>query len=294
MCILIYFFSSIFIFQQKYPTKKPSVSQNGQVKCDNQGTDLTIPVNGELVRKLIEQDFGSIDELAIEWEERVVSGRQRVGRARDRSTIYRWIDRGLPSKQNDVFGFASVLGVDPLAILKIDGQYIQKNFGRERRSFQLGLVNRTPLSPFWPIYFPSPEWPNQEIAHNFYGRPWFIQDFMHDASATPSAYAAVYLSLQNTGHTMAPKIYHFAYRRRNARDGMWRPYGTVIGYQDSVSLVSENGDYQSLSDERSNKLIVAETHFGPGSAEFRIAALHDFCVQINVPSEERVAVRFVA
>jgi hypothetical protein len=40
--------------------------------------------------------------------------------------------------------------------------------------------------------------------------------------------------------------------------------------------------------------VVAETWFGPGPAEFRVAALHEFEVTVQVPSEERGVVRFLA
>lgn len=254
---------------------------------------MTIPLRKELVLALIERRFQSVDGLVVEWGERVASGTQKVGRARDRSTIYRWIEKGLPSTRNDIFGFASVLDVDPVGILDIDGAFVQNHFGRERRLFQIGLTQLSRLSPFWPIYIPGPTWPNEEIAHHFYGRSWCTRDFTHDPSVIANVYVAVHLSATTNGEPVTPRTYHFAYRRLGAQDGMWRPFGTVIGLHNAVRLVSENGDYQEVSDERSSSVVVAETFFGPGPAEFRVASLHDFRVRIETPSKGQTSVRFV-
>lgn len=119
---------------------------------------MAIPLNKDLVRRLIGQRFGSVDALVVEWEERVASGRQRVGRARDRSTVYRWIEKGLPSKQDDVFGFAGVLDVDPVGILAIDaiidertfekrfyGKPVPQSFRCVVHSSDTGLVHDLPI-----------------------------------------------------------------------------------------------------------------------------------------------------
>lgn len=254
---------------------------------------VAIPLNKELVRALIKRRFQSVGELVVEWEERVRAGSQKVGRARDSKTIYRWIERGLPSRRSDIFGFASVLDVDPVAIVDINDTFIQKHFGKERRLFQVGLANLSLLSPFWPLYVPSQMWPNDEIANSFYGRSWFTQDFAHDPTVVANVYAAVRLTTTANDDPAIPRAYHFAYRRSSAHDGMWRPYGTVIGMQNKVRLISENGDYQELADERSSSEVVAETYFGPGPAEFRIAALHAFAASVEVPVVDPKSVRFV-
>lgn len=255
---------------------------------------MPIPLNQDLVRELIDQRFGSVDDLVVEWEARVASRIQRVGRPRDRSTIYRWIEKGLPTRRNDIFGFAGVLDVDPVAMLDIDIAYIERVFPRERRLFQLGYANQSPLSPFWPIFVPGPAWPDEEIAQNYYGRSWCTKEFVHDLSQTTDDYAAVYLQTMVETDLGEPRTYHFAYRRHGARDKMWRPYGTVVGYRNKVRLVSESGDFQEVSDDRSSTLVVAETHFGKGPAEFRIASLHEFELRFEVPSRETNCVQFLA
>lgn len=254
---------------------------------------MAIPLNKDLVRRLITQRFGSVDALVVEWEERMASDRRRTGRARDRSTVYRWIERGLPSKRDDVFDFASLLDVDPVGILDLEAIHEERIFEKERRLFQRGQERLARLSALWPIYVPGPAWPDEEIAQTYYGRPWFVQEFEHDPAKISDVYAAVYLSVPAHGDPSTPRTYHFAYRRTGARDGMWRPYGTVIGLQNEVCLLSESGDYQRLRDTRSSWTVVAETYFGPGPAEFRIASLHDFDMLASSPSREKSCVRFV-
>ncbi len=254
---------------------------------------MAIPLNQELLHRLIEQRFGSVDELVVEWEERVASGVQRFGHARDRSTIYRWIERGLPRKRDDIFGLTGVLDIDPVAILDLSIEYIERVLPRERRLLQLGQATQSFFAPFWPIFTPGPAWPDNEVAENFYGRTWSAQEFVHDLSETTGDYAAVYLETTAELTFSEPRTYHFAYRRLGARDQMWRPYGSVVGFKDKVRLISESGDFQEVLDGRSSECVVVDTYFGTGSAEFRVASIHVFKVHVNVPSTDKNCVRFV-
>lgn len=249
------------------------------------GRAVAIPIKRELVRSLIKRRFGSVDGLAAEWEERLSRGTQAAGRARDRSTIYRWLERGLPSNKDDLFGFAAVLDVDPVALLDIDGGAIAERLPKERRWFQTGLAHLSALSPLWPIYTPGPHWPSTDIAQHYYGRPWRTEHFTHDATKHTNIYAAVHLTAEGDVEPYLPRTYHFAYRRLGATDQMWRPYGTVMGYDGDSQLISESGDYQVVADEQSPKTVVVETYFGPGAAEFRVASLNAFCIDVAVSSE---------
>lgn len=255
---------------------------------------MAIPLRRELVRALIERRFSSVGDLVVAWEERVRSGAQKTGNARDRATIYRWLDKGLPSNRSDIFGFAAMLDVDPVALLDITEEYIKKSYGRERRLFQLGMANRSPLAAFWPIYIPGPSWPNAEVSHPYYGRDWCTADFAHDPATIANVYAAVRLRSTVADVPFVPCAYHFAYRRTGSPDGMWRPYGTVVGYEGEVCLLMENGTYQRQPDARSPSTVINETWFGPGPAEFRVASLHAFEIAVQVPSEARGVVRFLA
>lgn len=268
------------------------MSQREHVKCDGEGDGVAISLNADLVRALIEQRFGSIAGLAVEWEERVAASTQRVGKPRDRASIYRWLKIGLPSHRDDVLGFAAALDVDPVALLDIDATAIERHFAKERWLFQLRSVHRSPLAPLWAIYAPGPAWPNEEIVRNYYGRSWHTEGCVHDPQKIANVYAAVHLGAREVDTTLLPQAYHFAYRRSGARDGIWRPYGTVIVCRDTARLISESGDYQRITQDEEMNRVVVETYFGPGPAEFRIASLHDFAIRLEVPSKQQGCLRF--
>lgn len=254
---------------------------------------MTIPLKADLVHDLIRRRFGSVDNLVVEWEHRVATGLQKQGQARDRASVYRWISSGLPSKVDEVFGFAATLDVDPVALLAIDRKYVHEQFGRERRWFRLNRPRGTHLLPIWAIYSAEMGWPNQELAEAYYGRRWHVFDFAHDPAVISNVYAAIVFRDLVAGDPVAPRTYHFAYRRVGVSDKMWRPYGAVTGFEREVVLVSESGDYQSV-DRTSGAPVVVETHFGPGPAEFRVVSLHAFHAAIEAPSTGRPCVRFGA
>lgn len=253
---------------------------------------MAIPINEELVRSLIRRRFGSVDNLIVEWEHRVASKGQRRGVHRDRTTVYRWLSTGLPSQTDDIFGFAAVLDVDPVALLSIDQRYVHEQFGRERRWFRLNRRRATYLAPLWPIYAAEDGWPNQALAEAFFGRHWHVTDFAHDPTIITNVYAAIVLENRDPHDLAIPKTYHIAYRRAGVSDRMWRPFGTVIGFETEIVLLSESGIYQRI--ERDGPQVVFESYFGPGQAEFRIASIHAFSLTLEVPSTGRHCVRFSA
>lgn len=253
---------------------------------------MTIPINAELVRELVEARFGSIDSLVVEWEHRVVSGQQKIGRSRDRATIYRWLNRGIPSRQDDLYGFCAALDVDPLSILPFSRDFVARVFSRERLLFQMNASARSQFAPLWLVYRPGPYYPNAEVADRYYDRAWHTFVFAHEPEVVESVYAAIGMHVDEVSHL--PRAYHFAYRRTNARDRMWRPYGTVIRFASKTILASESGDYQEDTTDRPLSSTVAETYFGDGAAEFTVASLHSFTGSVTAPSGEDGAVRFWA
>jgi hypothetical protein len=255
---------------------------------------MAVPINSGLIMELIREGSGSVDDFVVHWEERLVSGRQRVGRSRDRSTIYRWLERGLPSNKDDVFGFAAALDVDPVGILSLDHEHLRSRFEKERRLFQAGHAGLSMLSAFWPIYMPGPNWPDNSLSQSFYARNWHAENFYHDPSnSQPNVFANIVLSARTQAKS-APRVYHVAYKRTNAWDAMWRPYGTVVGVRRHVQLLSESGDFQRVTDSRSPDRVSFDTYFGPGPADFRIASIHPFRLNIVCPSSAEGCVRFSA
>lgn len=255
---------------------------------------MSIPLRTEMIRDLIARRFGSVDGLVVEWEERVRAGQQRTGKARNRGTVYRWLDEGLPSRKEDILGFAALLDVDPIALLRIDEEFVRKHYGRERRLFQLGSLGRSRLAAFWAIYIPGGCWPDSSIARTFYVRDWTTSEYRHDPELIANTFACFRFTPMTSDGVDTPWVVHFAYRRAGARDGMWRPYGSVIRIGATVLLISESGDLQERTLCEATSMIPVETHFGPGAAEFRVASLHAFDVTVTAPSRETDCVRFQA
>jgi hypothetical protein len=255
---------------------------------------MAVPIRTALVRDLISQRFGSVDSLVVEWEERVRSGRQAFGKARNRGTVYRWLDEGLPHRKDDILGFAGLLDVDPIALLDLSEDFLRRTYGRERRLFQLGALGRSRLAAFWALYIPGNGWPDNGLAQSVYGRDWTVRDQSHPADDLCNVYSSFVCQPHLPAGTTAPWVVHFAYRRAGARDGMWRPYGTAVRQADGALLVSENGDFATEPLPTPDSPVRVETHFGPGPAEFRLASLHPFDLIVTTPSPGGHSLRFVA
>ena len=253
---------------------------------------MAIPLNATFVKSLVDARFGSIDNLVVEWEERVALGQQKAGGSRDRATIYRWLKRGIPSRQDELYGFCATLDVDPIAVLSLSKSFIDRVFSRERLLLQLNAIHRSQFAPLWLIYRPGPGWPNVEISRSYYNRPWNTAEFSHDAKAVTGVYATVRMTAPPEG--LLPQAYHFAYRRTNTRDGMWRPYGTVMRFAQKTVLISESGDYQEDKIRRPTRTTVANTYFGDGPAEFKLASLHPFDLDVDPFADGDGIVRFLA
>lgn len=254
---------------------------------------MPIPIRKSLALALIKDRFESVDGLVVEWEHRDhwhPSGKSS-GRSdsRHKATIYRWLDHGVPSRAETVFGFASLLDVDPVALMEVDEDYVYSQFGRERRLYHLRRPTSTHLRPLGAIYEVDGEWPNHALANRYYGRNWHTHDLHHDPAVISNVYAAVLLA---SGNASAPRAYHFAYRRSEVPDRTWRPYGTVVVLESNVILVSESGHFQRQP--RASDWFAVETYFGSGGADFRIASLHPFDLELEVPSRQTECVRFVA
>lgn len=255
---------------------------------------MAIQMRSDMIRELIARRFGSVDDLVVEWEERVRTGHQRTGKARNRGTVYRWLDEGLPSRKEDILGFAALLDVDPVALLRIDDDFIRQHYGRERRLFQLGVLGRSQMAAFWAVYIPGGSWPDPFIARSLYRRDWTTHEYRHNPEVVSNVFACFKFTPIAAEVATAPWVVHFAYRRAGARDGMWRPYGSVIRSGRTVLLISESGDLQEQAFGEPSSQISVETHFGPGGAEFRVASLHAFDFDVTAPSHEHSCLRFGA
>lgn len=116
---------------------------------------MAIPINKPFVTQQIAGRWDNVDELEKGWAERVTLGLQKIGSARDRGTIYRWISRGLPNKRDEIFGLSAALGIDPLVLLDIESSAFQKLLKLEWIFFLANMEQRGRMSALWPLVRPA-------------------------------------------------------------------------------------------------------------------------------------------
>jgi hypothetical protein len=255
---------------------------------------MGFPIRRDLVERVIRDTHGSVDNLIVHWEERVRTRQQKVGRARNRSTVYKWLQSGFPKSRDDIFGFCSALDVDPIILLNITAETIEQVYKKERLYFALSKIGLSKLSPLWALYAPNEKWPNDVISMDYYGRQWYACDFVHEAKGAVGAYAAISVSYLDETAARIPKVLHIAYRWRDAVDGLWRPYGSLLHLANQDILVQETGDYQERTLVRPSSQRIFRTFFGYTPTEFRISSLHRFSFGVSFPSADDLSVVFRA
>lgn len=266
----------------------------------SKGRAKVIPIEKSFVTGLIQSRWDSITELEKGWIEQVESGQQKIGTARNRATIYRWLAAGLPDKADDIFGFAATLGVDPLVLFDIEGAAFQRLLSVEWVFYLTNMQKRGRMSSIWPLVRPSKHWPSMMISLDYYGCNWTCYEFRHPGGNVTNVYANIRLTeTSGEDHRSAHRIYYFAYRRDGARDELWRPYGIVRKRGDAAICIGHNGDMLQDTNLAPRQLkiedgdpIDVETFFGPEPCEFKVACLHPFEIELEVPSKARNALRF--
>ena len=254
---------------------------------------MSVPVDRDLLQQIIDLQFGSVDGLAAAWE--VLFDNDNTGkviRNRDRSTIYKWLAEGFPAKSDILFGFCSLLDVDPVGIIQSDKDFIEKHFATERIGIQLHKKDTTPLAAFRSMYLLNPWWPNKKLAALHQRKAWHIENFLHEPGDINCEYVALQLKQNEASSSLIPRVYHFAYKQKLAIDQLWRPYGAIIAQEDKVRLIAESGDWQELPLMGATDEACVETFFGPRATRFRIVSLHPFSMKIEAPSENSDYVRF--
>ena len=254
---------------------------------------MAVPIDRERLHGLIEQQYGSVDELAGEWHDRYDTDPRATIRPRDRSTIYKWLDAGMPAKKDVLYGFCALLDVDPIGIIESSRQFIEKNFAKERRAFQMSDRSDTILAPFRAVYLPGWRWPNSAIVKKHYGRDWCVAKITHEADEVLNVYAALSLRTAKQLSDYHPRVFHFAYQQKFAIDRLWRPYGVIIAVGDRVRLIAESGIWQEATADAFRQTAIVETFFGPRPTLFRIASIHEFTLDIDAPTSAEGVVRFL-
>jgi len=72
---------------------------------------------------------------------------------------------------------------------------------------------------------------------------------------------------------------------------MWRYYGTVIAVDGQLILYNESGGHQEMRQAENNE-IRFRTYYGGRPVEWRIAGLHDFSTELEMPYNDMNTIGF--
>lgn len=249
---------------------------------------VSIYIREKIASPLVEQIYGSFEGLVAEWESRASASRN-FPRPRQRSSVYRWVKEGVPSRGDQIVALSALLDADPLCLFDYERNGYFRQFAAIRRKLQLGLAATGVLRPLFKVYMPGPHWPSNELIEVCYRRPWHGEEFDNAAHWRNRDYGLVRCAFRDV--VDAPRAVHIAYRRVGSPDTMWRFYGTVLAIDGQLELYSESGAFQTMDQTQPNE-IRFRTFFGDRHVEFRTASLHAFDVHTDVPMNDRSTIGF--
>lgn len=227
-----------------------------------------------------------------------------TARARlDRSTISRWRRQGkLPDDPLRFLRLAEALDVDPLLLFELEGDRFPDTCRRIGRLLITGRIGRalgslTFLEDFWRAA--GGEWPPKEIRNasgkDFIQYAWVPRGFRHEGQLDGghegrNFYASIELESGRVATRSAPQVWHFAYRDPLEWAAAWHPYGSVALVGTRLELYSYAGRVTMVE---APGPIAVETWLGEGDADFRIASLHPFELDLQARTRPgHAAVRF--
>lgn len=250
---------------------------------------MAIFLRQDAVSRQLARLDGGLDALVGTWSAHAEDDEVFV-RPRQRSTIYRWLQKGIPARGEEVLAICGLLDVDPLAVFDYERNGYFDNFATIRRNVQLGLYMIGALAPIYQLYQPGPYWPSDALAKRYWSRPWFSHEFTNDDNWTIPDYVLVKAKFRQRVEER-PRAIHIAYRRVGSRDTMWRYFGTVVSLEKELRLYSESGDYQTMEPVDPDE-IRFRTYFGGRPVEFRLASLHDFRISLDYPFNDPATIGF--
>jgi hypothetical protein len=140
------------------------------------------------------------------------------------------------------------------------------------------------------MYRPGDNWPSDAIADACYGRRWFASEFTNADGWMTTDYILVKVCFSEEVGSQ-PRAVHVAYRRVHAPDTMWRYYGTVTAVDGRLELFNESGGHQNMKQVANNE-IRFRTYYGGRAVEWRVASLHAFSVELELPFNDMDTIGF--
>jgi hypothetical protein len=254
---------------------------------------MAIFLRRELTTRLVRERYGDFDALAADWEA-MADARPAFPRPKGRASIYRWLSQGAPASGRDpnmqIFALCALLDVDLLTIFDFERNGYFSKFAKLRQVIYARASAAGSLATFMEMYRPGDNWPSDAIAQACYGRRWFAAHLTNEDAWTSTDYILVKARfLSEVGRQ--PRAVHVAYRRVRVPDTMWRYYGTVIAVDGQLELYNESGGHQHMP-QVANDEIRFRTYYGGRPVEWRIASLHDFSVDFELPFNDMRTIGF--
>lgn len=210
------------------------------------------------------------NKLQAEWD-------RVLGNPPSLSSINRWKAGHMPQSSDDLWRLARMLDVDPTGLIEIEALQMD-DIDQFIRTVQLDQWrSHAPLMFLKSFLGRQAVWPPVEYLNKYFDKKrWHSVDFKHDIANGSGFYQQIEIACQSSARHNAVRTYHVAYRQEFLFAGRWLQYGVLIRTPDKVQLVHINGDKQSYVPESNMAPTRFETYFGPGSAIFRVASLHEF------------------
>ncbi|MFM9847085.1 MAG: hypothetical protein ACKVP3_07985 [Hyphomicrobiaceae bacterium] len=248
----------------------------------------------DLVTRLVHERYeAGFDGLAARWES-LAAVRPGFPKSRGRASIYRWLEEGVPTTGKDAglqaFGLCALLDIDLLTIFDYERNGYFTRFAKLRQLIYARSSAVGGLATFMAMYRPGDNWPSDAVAQVCYGRRWFTSVFTNEDAWQSTDYVLVKARfLHKVGSQ--PRAVHIAYRRVLVPDTMWRYYGTVLAVDGHLKLYNESGGYQQMQQVDDNE-IRFRTYYGGRPVEWRIASLHEFSVDRELPFNDMDTIGF--
>lgn len=242
--------------------------------------ELKLTADADLVRYLIQMRFGGIAGAMDEWSARYLESNAPGNPLPNKSSFYRWQDGGLPTNVHDLFRWAAVLQVDPLALIQVPNNDFAGFARLVARKFSNFTLKGSIGKYIGQLFMPSHVWPPNCLVRDPFGHPWYVRELRHDPSVRIDFDACLYIEALGWDGT-TPRAYHFSYRRDIEEAPFWTPYGSFIREPRSIRLYHSSGFSRQKPGPPAEEPAIVSTFFGRGPAIFRIASLHPFEARIG-------------
>lgn len=236
---------------------------------------MDIKLNGELITSLVD-DLGGTMKFLAAWSEH--DGDDNL----DKATVHRWMNGQLPKNPERLMRLAGVLDVDPFALLVAEEDAVSEIADGMLEIVQHDHSTPAPLQMLRAFFGRRKDWPPEALSRDYFGRPWHVHEFSHDASVRRNFMQTV--ELTSASDTLRPQVFHFAYKSTDRFSGRWLQYGFVMRHAEEAVLRHIHGYTERMTVKESGAPLRVSTWFGPGSAIFRVASLQAF--QLAAPAKQ--------